>query len=853
RLQTLGSLDLVGSDGGEIRSVLAQPKRLALLSYLALSPGSFHRRDKLLPLFWPESDEEHARASLRQAVAYLRRSMGAGVLVNRGEEEVGIAEGTLWCDAAEFQARITGGDAASAMSLYRGDLMEGFFVVEAPEFEYWLAGERTRLRGFAATSALALSQTSEDAGDTTTALLWGNRALTLAPDDEGTLRRLLSLMARADDRVGAVRLYEGFARRLKEEYEMEPAPQTRELVAEIRSQVAAPSQSNKGRHDTDGSPGEAAVEATGQPAPPWSDDARPASLRRGRRVGYLAGAAAVAVLVVAGLTALISPTSTESELAPHRIVIAPFENRTGDATLNVIGIMAADWIIQGISRAELGEVVPITAALASRTHVAGLTYLTDSSARIREMARETGAGTVVSGSYYSQGDSLLFHARITDVAGGRVIAVIETVGAPVSSPLEGIDLLRTRMLAALAPLSDRRETHARAATQPPTYEAYAAYIAGMEAFVLFDMAESLRHFERSASADSNYPMPLLASAIALLNMGRLHSADSLARIVEQSRDALGPFETATLDMFQGWMRGDNVAAYDAVVRQARLAPGSIAHYQVAEQARRLNRPAEALRILREIDPERGELRGWIPYWREATAAHHMLGNYRQELREARRARTLNPNHPAVLVLEVRALAAMGRSRDLNRLLEERVANPSTKWPVPGALMQIAAVEFHAHGHQEAAAALHGRAVDWYQAVRLTETTVDHRRAHARALYSARRWAEAETLFRQLAGEQPGDVHLQGYLGTLAARRGDRSRAELISGWLAEVRQPYLWGSNTYWRACIASLLGEQELAVGLLRDSFSQGYHHGPLLHTDIDLEPLHGYPPFRELMRPKG
>jgi DNA-binding SARP family transcriptional activator/tetratricopeptide (TPR) repeat protein/TolB-like protein len=850
RLQTLGSLDLVGPDGDEIRSVIAQPKRLALLSFLALSPGGMQRRDRLLSLFWPESDEEHARGSLRQAVAYLRRSLGAGVLVNRGEEEIGVAESTLWCDAAEFQRRIAGDDAASAMELYRGDLMDGFIVSDAPEFEDWLAAERTRLRDLAAKAALALSRAGEEAGDSAAALSWANRALALAPDDESTLRWVLALMARGDDRVGVVRTYEQFARRLAEDYGMEPALQTQSLVAEIRSHAVAPPQTRGRREDTDD--GAAAVGSTARPASAAESDSGPGPLEKGRKLALLAGAAAVVLLSVASLKGVILPTSKEPELTPHRVVISPFENRTGDASLNVVGSMAADWIIQGISRAELGEVVPITAALASRTHVAGLSYLTDSAARMRELARETGAGTVVYGSYYLQGDTLLFHARITDVAGGRVIAVIETVAAPVSAPLEGIDLLRTRMLAALAPVSDRRETHARAAIRPPTFDSYAAYIAGMEAFVRFDMPEALRNFERSASADTAYPLPLLASAIALMNMGRLQSADSITRVVEHSRDVLGPFETATLDMVQGWMRGDNVAAYQAVVRQARLAPGSVGHYQVAEQARRLNRPAEAIRVLREIDPERGELRGWTPYWREATAAHHMLGNHRQELREARRARALNPDNPGVLALEVRALAALGRTRDLDSLLEERKANPSTSWPEPGALMQLAAQELHSHGFREPARELHGRAVDWYRTLRRTHPG-DHRRAHARALYTAGKWAEAETLFRELASEDPEDVHLQGYLGTLAARRGDRARAEQISGRLSEMRQPYLWGANSYWRACIAAHLGEREQAVQLLRDAFSQGRQYGPHLHTDIDLEPLADYAPFRELIRPKS
>lgn len=63
KFRLLGSVDLKGPDGAP-RSVLAQPKRAALHAYLAVSaPNGFHRRDKLLGLFWPESDQERPKPS----------------------------------------------------------------------------------------------------------------------------------------------------------------------------------------------------------------------------------------------------------------------------------------------------------------------------------------------------------------------------------------------------------------------------------------------------------------------------------------------------------------------------------------------------------------------------------------------------------------------------------------------------------------------------------------------------------------------------------------------------------------------------------------------------------------------
>ena len=100
RFHTLGVLDLRGPEGLELRSVLQQPKRLGLLAYLTIaSPHCFHRRDSLLALFWPDLDQEHARAALRRSLYFLRAELGADVVTGRGDDEVEVPEAALWCDA----------------------------------------------------------------------------------------------------------------------------------------------------------------------------------------------------------------------------------------------------------------------------------------------------------------------------------------------------------------------------------------------------------------------------------------------------------------------------------------------------------------------------------------------------------------------------------------------------------------------------------------------------------------------------------------------------------------------------------------------------------------------------------
>ncbi|HEX8245139.1 MAG TPA: hypothetical protein VF541_16630, partial [Longimicrobium sp.] len=111
RITTLGVLRLE-RDGTPV--AVPQPKRVALLAYLALAhPRGLHRRDTLLGMFWPELPEQRARNALRQALHQLRAVCGEGVVVTRGMHEVGIDPARVWCDAHDLEAAAARGDASA--------------------------------------------------------------------------------------------------------------------------------------------------------------------------------------------------------------------------------------------------------------------------------------------------------------------------------------------------------------------------------------------------------------------------------------------------------------------------------------------------------------------------------------------------------------------------------------------------------------------------------------------------------------------------------------------------------------------------------------------------------------------
>src|SRR5438067_3869452 len=181
QLRLLGTVELLDADRRELRAVLAQPKRLALLAYLAAAaPSGFHRRDALVALFWPELDASHARDALSAALGFLRRTLGSGVVVTRGAEEVGLDPARLWCDAAAFRAHVAAERYGEALELYRGDLLGGFHAGDAGGFERWVEDERATLRAQAARAAHAVAEAQEHAAHFTTAVACARRAVELS-------------------------------------------------------------------------------------------------------------------------------------------------------------------------------------------------------------------------------------------------------------------------------------------------------------------------------------------------------------------------------------------------------------------------------------------------------------------------------------------------------------------------------------------------------------------------------------------------------------------------------------------------------------------------------------------------
>jgi serine/threonine-protein kinase len=235
-LYILGGIALRGVPEDGAHHLLAQSKAVALLVYLALAPaGRYQRRDRLVGLLWPELDQGHARAALRKAIHEVRSALGGEALVTRGDEELALAQGALWCDAVALEHSAEAGQLARAVELYRGDLMLGFHLAQCAEFDQWLQEQRGKAVEQVVAATWALARAFEADSRLTDAAKLARDAARLDWTNERVLRRSLLMLERLGDRAGALRLFDVFARRLQTEFGAEPSPETIALVARLRS------------------------------------------------------------------------------------------------------------------------------------------------------------------------------------------------------------------------------------------------------------------------------------------------------------------------------------------------------------------------------------------------------------------------------------------------------------------------------------------------------------------------------------------------------------------------------------------------------------------------------------------
>lgn len=240
KLALMGGFALVRSDGNQVH--LANRKACAILAYLTLNPNRSETRERLAGLLWSERSEDQARASLRQCLKQIRTlfdSIGfEGFRTER--QDVGLNGNHITCDLI-----------LALSGLERGEVLENLLTAEANP-ERILYGFENIDQSFSAWLQVLRQQHQNALIDNLQkVLLAGGGVAKKAAEalviidatHEEAHRFLIHYRADSGNTAAALAQYERLWNLLDEEYDVEPALETQELIVTIKTgeyQRAAP-------------------------------------------------------------------------------------------------------------------------------------------------------------------------------------------------------------------------------------------------------------------------------------------------------------------------------------------------------------------------------------------------------------------------------------------------------------------------------------------------------------------------------------------------------------------------------------------------------------------------------------
>jgi predicted ATPase/DNA-binding SARP family transcriptional activator/Flp pilus assembly protein TadD len=231
----------------------ATDKARALLAYLAVEVDRPHRREALAGLLWPDQPQRKANQNLRQALLYLRQSLGdceaePRLLVSRETIQFN-AHCDHWLDVAAFAALSQACQAhrhtrltscvlclrrmEQMAELYQGEFLSQFFVSDSSAFEEWALLKREWLRHQAVQALSCLADFCERRGELERARQYARRQVELEPWREEAHRQVMRLLALDGQRSAALAQYETCRRALAQELGIEPTDETVALYERI--------------------------------------------------------------------------------------------------------------------------------------------------------------------------------------------------------------------------------------------------------------------------------------------------------------------------------------------------------------------------------------------------------------------------------------------------------------------------------------------------------------------------------------------------------------------------------------------------------------------------------------------
>ena len=534
------------------------------------------------------------------------------------------------------------------------------------------------------------------------------------------------------------------------------------------------------------------------------------------------------------------------DIREARIAVLPYQNNTNDPALDVVGEMAADWIIQGMMSLEDVQVVSYQTI---QEVVKDANPLMDIKFR-PAFQRKTGARKVIRGTYYREGDLLIFHSQIIDVLSGNVEFVFPEIKGPADRVMDLVSELRQRMLGYFMVVKDKNILLPD--SKPPKYEAYKAFLEAYSYYGI-DYERSRELCNLAISIDSSFLWPYLSMAGSFYNQGNIPGVDSVISLITRRFARLNSYESAYLEWAKTMSTSDLNDDYQMMKPIFRKDPKNLRNnYLMGYSASQLNKPLEAIGYFSIIDPKDLNVKYQAQTWWHIIYAYNLIRLRRLE--EAMEVLRFVPEELATWAYYYRKsdIFVLRDQEDSIRYLIDDLENRNAPNDLIVNLYVNVAIRYLMNSDT-------ARQTEWFRLATdrirsQPESIAGSREILASVYYFSGQFNLALPYYRDQIRSGNAAWYNLARLGSIYARLGEPEKAGDIIRRLEALDTPGTQGRFRYAIALVRSMLGEKVKAVEDMKTAFRAGFGFTSSRYDNaFEFLPLRAYPPFEDFVSPDG
>jgi hypothetical protein len=527
----------------------------------------------------------------------------------------------------------------------------------------------------------------------------------------------------------------------------------------------------------------------------------------------------------------------------NKVAVLSFENNTMDADLDVVGKMAADWIIHGITRNEMAQVIS-PKVLEQYSTVMKASVLNGNENSI--LTDYLKPGKVISGNYYLNNGRLLIQCSIMDGDMNETLETFEPVSCDPGSPLTCIEQLKQRLLTALL---EEDEVYTVYEEDPPNFEAYKLMLGANQ--YSNTAPEYLQIMNEAIALDPAYFEPKLHRITYYYNTDDFATADSLVRAL-LGEDLKNSRQQNLAKLWDALIRGDNKKAYTYLRNEYNIQPDDLNNNSstMVMALQFVNRPQAvdsiyftqlAMEKIDSLDCETCEFRFF-----SKGMADILLGNPQKPIEMFSGYGSVKGFYWIKDVL----LYAYVRTRDRNEIDKVlntiRLTGDEQEWREKCLLV---ARQWLIAGETATAHEYLGQLLDSLEKESGAWTSEERGQA-AYAHFYLGDYGPAAQSFRDLSGEHPEDINWNAFLAMSLWKINQPEKSEEVMARLEGLRSDYQYGSIDYARARYYAFRGDENLVIQNLIRAVAAGKRYIPgTYQDDVLMQPYADMDSFQNVL----